>query len=85
MNYYISLTELEELYQISCESLEYKNNANEFYLIIKDLLNKGILRPSKKKTRREIFLDNTVNYDSYFTVISPNQLKALIDTVFEKY
>jgi Cdc6-like AAA superfamily ATPase len=85
MNYYISLTELEELYQISCESLEYKKNNNEFYMIIKDLLNNGILRPSKKKTQSEIFLDNILNTDSYFMVISPNQLKVLIDTVFEKY
>lgn len=85
MNYYISLTELEEIYHISCESLEYKKDVNEFYMIIKDLLSNGILRPSKKNPQNKVLLDNALICDSYFMVISPNQLKTLIDTVFGKF
>lgn len=87
MNYYITLNELEEIYNISCESLEYGKDMNEFQDIIKELLNIGILRPSKKSQNKNIpyFFDNLSNTDSYFMVISPNQLKALIDTLFERY
>ncbi|MFW9941672.1 MAG: hypothetical protein ACFFFT_11580 [Candidatus Thorarchaeota archaeon] len=85
MNYYISLKELEELYYVSCESLEYEKNFNEFHNLIKEFLNIGILRPSKKalKIKKAHFLDKTINTDSYFMVISPNQLKAIIDTLFD--
>ncbi|MFX1346601.1 MAG: hypothetical protein ACFFAI_16000 [Promethearchaeota archaeon] len=85
MNYYISLKELEELYYVSCESLEYEKNFNEFHNLIKEFLNIGILRPSKKalKAKKTHFLDTTINTDSYFMVISPNQLKAIIDTLFD--
>jgi len=87
MNYYISLKELEELYYVSCESLEYEKNINEFQNLIKELLNIGILRPSKKalRVKKANLLDNTANTDSYFMVISPNQLKAIIDTLFDNY
>ena len=87
MNYYISLKELEELYYISCESLEYQKSINEFQNLIKDLINIGILRPSKKalRVKKANLLDNTVNIDSYFMVISPNQLKTIIDTLFDSY
>ena len=87
MNYYISLKELEELYYVSCESLEYQKSINEFQNLIKDLINIGILRPSKKalRVKKANLLDNTVNIDSYFMVISPNQLKTIIDTLFDSY
>ena len=87
MNYYITLNELEEIYNISCETLEYEKNMNEFQNIIKELLNIGIVRPSKTSQRenKPYFFDNAVNTNSYFMVISPNQLKALIDTLFERY
>lgn len=87
MNYYITLNELEEVYNISCESLEYGKDVNEFQDIIRELLSIGILRPSKKSQKKNIpyFFDNLANTDSYFMVISPNQLKALIDTLFERY
>ena len=51
-------------------------------MIIKDLMSNGILRPSKDNPQNK---DNALICDSYFMVISPNQLKALIDTVFGKY
>ncbi len=87
MNYYISLKELEELYYVSCESLEYQKSINEFQNLIKDLINIGILRPSKKalRVKKANLSDNTVNIDSYFMVISPNQLKTIIDTLFDSY
>jgi len=87
MNYYVSLKELEELYNISCESLEYEKSINEFQNLIRELLNIGILRPSKKalRVKKAYFLDNIANSDSYFMVISPNQLKAIIDTLFDNY
>ncbi|MFX1377009.1 MAG: hypothetical protein ACFFA0_14485 [Promethearchaeota archaeon] len=87
MNYYISLKDLEEIYNISCETLEYKRSINEFQNLIKEMINIGIIRPSKKSMReiRPYFLDNSINHDSYFMVISPNQLKSIIDTLFENF
>ena len=87
MNYYVSLKELEELYHVSCESLEYERSNNEFQSLVKDLLNTGIIRPSKRtlRGRNTPLLENFDNNNSYFMVISPNQLKAIIDTLFENY
>ena len=87
MNFYITLNELEEIYNISCETLEYEKNKNEFQNIIKELINIGVVRPSKKSQRenKPYLFNDTTNTVSYFMVISPNQLKALIDTLFEKY
>jgi Cdc6-like AAA superfamily ATPase len=87
MNYYITLNELEEIYNISCESLAYEKNTHEFKKILKEFLNIGVVRPSKNSRRENIpyFSNHTANSDSYFMVISPNQLKALIDTLFERY
>jgi Cdc6-like AAA superfamily ATPase len=84
MNYYISLKELEEVYHVSCESLKYKKNYKEFQSLIKELLNTGIIRPSKKtlKGKRIPLLDNLDDVNSYFMVVSPKQLKAIIDTLF---
>lgn len=88
MNYYISLKELEEIYHISCESLEYETNNKEFHTLVKDLINTGIIRVSKKTLRRTRVHSLDYNFDSftsYFMVISPNQLKAIIDTLFNNY
>ncbi|MFX1478425.1 MAG: hypothetical protein ACFFCI_09850, partial [Promethearchaeota archaeon] len=85
MNYYISLEELKEVFHISCESLEYEKNTREFQRIIRDLLDVGILRPSKKH-KPEIntnLSDSSTFDDPYFMVISPIQLKTIIDTIFE--
>jgi len=87
MNYYITLTELKELYYVSCESLEYEKNNDEFQNIIKELLNIGIIRPSKKniKGKYSQILDKLENCSDYFMVISPKQLKVILDTFFETY
>jgi len=87
MNYYVSLKELEDLYHVSCESLEYEKSINEFQSLIKDLLNIGIIRPSKNtlKGKKTLIRDNLEICNDYFMVISPNQLKAILDTFFENY
>ncbi|MFW9866189.1 MAG: hypothetical protein ACFFEN_08845 [Candidatus Thorarchaeota archaeon] len=85
MNYYISLGELKEVFHISCESLEYEKDIKEFQRIVRDLLDVGILRPSKKhKPEINTYLSDSSTFnDPYFMVISPIQLKAIIDTIFE--
>ncbi len=85
-NYYISFKKLHELYDISCEALEYKKNINEFQRLIKDLLNIGIIKPSK---RIKIKLDNhkpynAINDEFYFILINPKQLQVIIDTKFNQ-
>ena len=84
MDYYISLNELHELYNISCESLTYKKSLIEFRTITKELLNIGILKLSKQDSREdEVYFHKTKsNSDFYYMLISPHQLKAIIDTVF---
>ncbi|MFX0030721.1 MAG: hypothetical protein ACFE8B_16025, partial [Candidatus Hermodarchaeota archaeon] len=87
MNYYVSLKELEELYHVSCEALEYEKSNREFRSLVKDLLNTGIIRPSKRTLwgRNTQLLENLDKNNSYFMVISPNQLKAIIDTLFNNF
>jgi hypothetical protein len=86
MSYYITLSELKDLYNISCELLESPKCSNEFRSILEEMLNLGILRASKRKIQETISYspNSQKNDNSYFMMISPNQLKALIDTIFEK-
>ena len=85
--YYISLNELKEIYHISCESLEYNKNNHEFQNLIRKLLNIGILRRSKRNKHhpKQGFLKKDLKDDMFFMVISPNQLKAIIDAIFENF
>ena len=69
-NFYISTEELKELYDLSCESLEYDKNVNEFNEITKMLYGIGILSTSKK------------NDGSTFISINKDQLKMIIDSIF---
>ncbi|MFX1568140.1 MAG: hypothetical protein ACFFCV_07215 [Promethearchaeota archaeon] len=84
--YYISLKELHELYEISCEILEYEKEFNEFCRITNEFLNIGIIKPSKrtiiKKNHYESF--NGVNYDSFFIMMNPKQIKVIIDAIFNQ-
>ncbi|MFX1311598.1 MAG: hypothetical protein ACFFHD_03160 [Promethearchaeota archaeon] len=84
MEYYISLNELRELYNISCESLNYKKNLTEFRSITKELMNIGILKLSKQDSCKDnnYFHNLNSNNDFYYMLISPYQLKAIIDAVF---
>ena len=86
MNYYISLEELQELYEISCEILEYNKNINEFRKLTEELLNIGIIIPSKQtlsKFNTHNSLTN-VNYNLFFILINPKQIKVIIDTIFNQ-
>ncbi|MHA1489481.1 MAG: hypothetical protein ACTSRI_07485, partial [Promethearchaeota archaeon] len=83
LNYYISLKDLKELYDISCESLGYDKDVNEFYSLIKMLQGIGILSASKKGLNRKSS-NNDLNYDYFFMVINPNNLKIMVDAVFGK-
>ena len=86
MNYYISLEELQELYEISCETLEYSKNINEFRKLTEDLLNIGIIKPSKRtlsKLNTHNSLTN-INYNLFFILINPKQIKVIIDTIFNQ-
>ncbi|MBN1800746.1 MAG: orc1/cdc6 family replication initiation protein [Candidatus Lokiarchaeota archaeon] len=85
--FYVSSTELRELYDISCESLEYRKNTPEYDSLIHKFVNVGILSLSRKprispnysfKTR------NAVDNDSYFMIICPHQLKSIVDVIFGK-
>ncbi|MHA1497517.1 MAG: hypothetical protein ACTSXN_05745 [Promethearchaeota archaeon] len=74
--YYISFQELKELYQISCESLDYDISWEEFESLINMFQNIGILGTSRK---------NLVNNSRYFLIIPPKQLKAIVDALFTKF
>ncbi len=86
MNYYISLEELQELYEISCETLEYNKNFNEFRKLTEELLNIGIIKTSKQilsKLNTHNSLTN-VNNNLFFILINPKQIKVIIDTIFNQ-
>ncbi|MCK4369833.1 MAG: hypothetical protein KAW03_02085 [Candidatus Lokiarchaeota archaeon] len=86
MNYYISLEELQELYEISCETLEYNKNFNEFRKLTEELLNIGIIKTSKQtlsKFNTHNSLTN-VNNNLFFILINPKQIKVIIDTIFNQ-
>jgi hypothetical protein len=83
-NYYISFNDLKEIYQISCESLEYKTNINEFSDLIGISQKVGILSPSKRMYKRDKQegYNEIYRYNYFFMIINPYQLKAFIDTIF---
>lgn len=84
--YYISLTELRNIYDLSCESLEFDKSGEEFKQLIKSLDRLGILSASKKKAFESSLIEKKDLLDGYrfFIVISPNQLKSMVDAVFGK-
>lgn len=84
-NYYITSNELKELYDISCESLEYEKNFNELISIINKIHRVGILSPSKKFNNDNISIaENSLESNCFFMIINPYQLKVMVDTVFGK-
>ncbi len=86
MNYYISFNELMECYELSCESLECIKNNNEFYSLIEEMLNMGIIKPSKRTNYKNNAYKgfNNINCDFFFTIINPKQIKVIIDTIFNQ-
>ena len=86
-NLYITIKELRELYYVTCESIEYEKDIEEFKRLIVNLRNIGIINASKKNAINNFryFNDNVLNYDNYFMVINPKQLKPIMDAIFTKH
>ncbi len=86
MNYYVSCNELMECYELSCEYLESTKNDYEFYSLIEEMLNIGIIKPSKRTQYKNNVNKgfNNMNYDFFFTIINPKQIKVIIDTIFNQ-
>ncbi len=84
--FYISLRNIKELYLISCETLEYNKNLEEFNHLISNAKNIGLINSSKKLLSQNIKNFNKTNIldEFYFITISPLKLKAMIDAIFEK-
>jgi len=85
-NYYITSNKLKELYDLSCEYLEYRKDLQEFKILIESLQKLGIVCPSKKSLIENRF--NTMdpfNCVYFFMVVDPILLKAMIDTVFGQF
>ncbi len=85
--YYLTLKELKELYDISCESLEYEKNDDEFKKIIKKIRRIGILIPSKKNLIEEKYIfnapSNCIGGVYFFSNVNPLHLKNVCDAVFQ--
>lgn len=83
-NYYISFNEILEIYELSCESLEYSKNSNEFDNLVEELLNMGLIKTSKRlNSKNDTYKGfNINNFDFFFTLINPKQIKVIIDTIF---
>jgi len=84
--YYISRNELKNLYDISCETLEFNSNIDDFNDLIININNIGILSPSNKdlSRNRKNTIHKAFECNSYFMVIAPHQLKTMVDVVFGK-
>lgn len=87
-NYYISLEDLKEIYEVSCESINYEKNFNYFKQIIQRFTGVGILNVSKKTNNsinRFTIKETLETSRFFFMVINPKQLKAIVDTIFNKF
>lgn len=84
--YYISMDDLNELYELSCESLDYTKKNVEFQNLVENLCNIGIIKPSKriihKNSDNEKFSSFKNNF--YFCLLNPKQVKIIIDTLFNR-
>ncbi|MFX0022542.1 MAG: hypothetical protein ACFE9S_09445 [Candidatus Hermodarchaeota archaeon] len=86
MKYYVSFNEVFECYELSCEYLEYTKNNNEFYSLIEEMLNVGIIKLSKRSQNKRNHNNRLNNLDnnSFFTIVNPRQIKVIIDTIFNQ-
>ena len=86
MKYYISIKELYELYQLSCETLDYSKKNSEFQNLIENILNIGIIKSSKSTFPQKNIDDNFPNPkgDFFFCLMNPKQVKIIIDTIFNQ-
>lgn len=85
-NFYITIKELKELYYVSCESINFEKSEAEFKHLVITLRNIGILNASKKNLVNNFryFNENVLNYNFYFMVINPQNLKHIVDAIFNK-
>lgn len=85
-NYYITSNKLKELYDLSCEYLEYRKDLQEFKELLGTMQKLGIVCPSKKSLIENRFNTNDpFSCVYYFMVVDPIQLKAMIDTIFGQF
>jgi len=86
MNFYITFKELRELFDISCESLDYTKHIDEFHEIVKKMINIGILKISKKNyfMHNLNLFSNIKSDDLFFILLNPRDLTTLIDTIFNE-
>jgi len=82
--FYISRNNLKELYEISCESLEYEKLPKEFIKLTNIFERIGLLSGSKNNILKEnpSKAHNSLELDRYFMAINPNHLKAMVDALF---
>ncbi|MBD3193765.1 MAG: hypothetical protein GF317_01830 [Candidatus Lokiarchaeota archaeon] len=87
LNYYISEKQLKEIYDVSCESLEYEKNVEEYKKLVNLLNNIGIMSKSRK-------INNALNESKshlgiakniFFMGINPHKLKAMVDAIFGNF
>ncbi len=85
-NYYITNKKLEEIYVISCESIEYDVSKTQYHNIIRNLLSVGIINLSKKNLGNTIAsgYNNLSDASCYYLIINPRNLKTIVDSIFDK-
>ncbi len=83
-NYYITLDDLIDIYEISCESVGYEKSTEEFSNIITTLTNIGILNKSQKSLSgiNQYSSKYPIDSNNFFITINPTQLKAIADSIF---
>lgn len=82
-NYYITSKELKELFDVSCESLEYEKNLQEFKNLIEMIQRIGIISPSRKSIlEKKYILNDPLNCVYYFMNVDSRRLKNIVDAVF---
>jgi hypothetical protein len=86
IKYYISGDELNELYELSCESLDYTKEKNEFQNLVRNFCSMGIIKPSKRTFSNNSFDEKFSNFkgDFFFCLMNPKQVKIIIDTIFNQ-
>jgi Cdc6-like AAA superfamily ATPase len=86
-NFYITVEELKELYYVSCESINFEKSEEELKHIVTMMRNIGIINASKKNSMNDFryFSENILNYNFYFMVINPQNLKHIVDAIFNKH
>ena len=81
--YYITPKELKELYDISCEALEFEKDLQELHQLISMMQKIGILSPSRKSILKKKYIQNNpLNCVHYFMTVNPSRLKTVVDVVF---